>query len=127
MEDSSNSSSSISSHSYRSHIARNELAMNNIPASSMIMRDGLSRQSSMMMQSKNAEKLIQRKSMAPVKDWTSTVTKRVQNGKYGVEATKRHYEREAAAKYIYNKFGVHLLTYNHMTRNDVIPMFGEHS
>ena len=30
------------------------------------------------------------------------------------------------AKYIYNKFGVHLLTYNHMTRNEVIPMFGEH-
>ena len=30
------------------------------------------------------------------------------------------------AKYIYNKFGVHLLTFNHQTRNEVIPMFGEH-
>ena len=75
---------------------------------------------------KDTERLFRQKSMAPVKDWTSTVTKRIQNNKYGIESTKKHYEREAVAKYIFNKFGVHLLTFNHQTRNEVIPMFGEH-
>ena len=74
----------------------------------------------------DAEKLMRQKSMAPVKDWTSTVTRRIQNNKYGVETTKKHYEREAVAKYIFNKFGVHLLTFNHQTRNEVIPLLGEH-
>ena len=64
--------------------------------------------------------------MAPVKDWTSTVKKRIQNNLFGIEATKKHYEREAVAKYIYNKFGVHLLTFNHQTNNESIPMFAEH-
>ena len=62
---------------------------------------------------KDAERLLRQKSMAPVKDWTSTVTRRIQNNKYGFETTKKHYEREAVSKYIYNKFGVHLLTFNH--------------
>ena len=75
---------------------------------------------------KDAERLLRQKSMAPVKDWTSTVTRRIQNNKNGFETTKKHYEREAVSKYIYNKFGVHLLTFNHQTRNEVIPMFGEH-
>jgi len=70
--------------------------------------------------------LMRQKSMAPVKDWMSTVTKRVQQSCFGVGQTKKHYEKEAVAKYIYNKFGVHLLTFNHQTRNEVIPMFGEH-
>ena len=74
----------------------------------------------------DAERLMRQKSMAPVKDWMSSATRRVQQTKYGVETTKKHYEREAVAKYIYNKFGVHLLTFNHQTRNDSIPMFGEH-
>lgn len=65
------------------------------------------------MPQKDAERLLRVKSMAPVKDWTSTVATRIQNQKYGVETTKKHYEREAVAKYIYNKFGVHLLTFNH--------------
>ena len=75
---------------------------------------------------KNGEKLLHNKSMAPVKDWVSTVEERVQNSIYGYETTKKHYEREAVAKYIYNKFGVHLLTFHHQTRNDLIPLFGEH-
>lgn len=56
---------------------------------------------------------MRQKSMAPVKDWASKVPQLIQNHKYGVETTKKHYEREAVAKYIYNKFGVHLLTFNH--------------
>ena len=64
--------------------------------------------------------------MEPVKDWTSTIKKRMQNNRFGVEQTKKHYEREAAAKYIYDKFGVHILTFDHRTRNETIPMFGEH-
>lgn len=50
----------------------------------------------------------------------------VKNHKFGVEATRKHYQKEAVAKYIYNKFGVHLLAFNHQTRPEVIPMFGEH-
>ena len=43
-----------------------------------------------------------------------------------METTKKHYEREAVAKFIYNKFGVHLLTFHHQTRGETIPLFGEH-
>ncbi len=64
--------------------------------------------------------------MAPVKDWISKVPRVVQNHIHGVEKTKKNYQRESVAKYIYNKFGVHLLTFNHLTRSEVIPMFGEH-
>ena len=64
--------------------------------------------------------------MAPVKDWTSNVGRFFQVKKHGFESTKKHYEREAVSKYIFNKFGVHLLTFNHQTRHEVIPMFGEH-
>ena len=45
----------------------------------------------------------------PVKDWVSSVKKIVQNSKYGVEATRKHYESEAAAKRIFDLFGAHLL------------------
>ena len=52
--------------------------------------------------------LLRRKSKAPVKDWTSSVARRIQNHTYGVETTRKHYEREAAARYIYSKFGAQL-------------------
>ena len=45
----------------------------------------------------------------PVKDWVSSVKKIVQNSKYGVEATRKHYESEAAAKRVFELFGTHLL------------------
>ena len=44
----------------------------------------------------------------------------------GKDKSDRFFEREAAAKYIYNKYGQHLMTYNFQTRNEVIPMLGEH-
>ena len=62
---------------------------------------------------KDAERLLRQKSMAPVKDWTSSVTRRIHVYKNGVEKSEKHYAREGVAKYIYNKFGVHLLTFNH--------------
>ena len=65
---------------------------------------------------------MRKKCMAPVEDWLTAETKKVKNIKHGVEATKKHHEREAVAKYIFNKFGVHLLNFNHQTRIDAIPI-----
>ena len=118
------SSDSGSIHSYRSKIAQNDAIMNkpNSPIGtifnkqSFVMSAGALGASVLKDNGKShqqdAERLIRQKSMAPVKDWTSTVTRRLQNNKHGYEATKKHYEREAVAKYIFNKFGVHLLTFN---------------
>lgn len=122
--DSDSSLSDYETHSFRSKIAKNEAAMNNNQTPRLnhqrLQKNGNDAVGN------DAEKLMRQKSMAPVKDWASTVTRRIQNNKYGVETTKKHYEREAVAKYIFNKFGVHLLTFNHQTRNEMIPLFGEH-
>ena len=73
------------------------------------------------------QSLVQRKSKAPVKDWTSSVARRIQNHTYGVENTRKHYEREAAAKYIYSKFGSHLQAYNsNLKKNEGKGLFSEH-
>ena len=58
----------------------------------------------------------------PVKDWVSSVKKIVQNSKYGVEATRKHYESEAAAKRIFDLFGAHLLaSTQHAVSAEALP------
>ena len=66
------------------------------------------------------------KSREPIKDWTSSINRRKLEHKWGVEATRKHYEKEQVAYYIYSKFGQHLLTFNSTTRHEVIPLYGEH-
>ena len=45
----------------------------------------------------------------------SSVERRVQNNLFGVNATKKNFEREAVAKTIFKKFGMHLVSKKHRT------------
>ena len=73
------------------------------------------------------QSLVPRKSKAPVKDWTSSVARRIQNHTYGFETTRKHYEREAAARFIYSKFGSHLQDYNqNLKKNEGKSLFSDH-
>ena len=67
-----------------------------------------------------------RRGKEPVKEWVSSINRRKLEHKWGKEQTRRHYEREQVAYYIYSKFGQHLLTFNSTTKHEVIPLYGEH-